>query len=328
MRADSRAMLQLLLERDQTYADIGAVIGSDPDAARAQARSALAELGGADPGRELADYLLGQADPVGRADAVRRLRDDSEAHELASRIVAGLREIAPQANLPRLSEGGDAAVAVADRPGPDEPSDGLSKRQRRVMLGLIAAAAILLGVVVLTAGLLDGDDEPGGEPTTAAAQPDDAIQVKLEPQGSGEGRGEAVFGLATADQLFLDVDVSGLEPPSPDQTYVIWLLLTPRQGYPVSPIEVSENGAFTDRFPIPRFAIPIAGRSRFLDVSLVDRARLQAQVDDFAQSLSGGDQAQLPVLEYEGESALRGEIPATGGPALLDEGSGGEAPAP
>lgn len=327
MRADSRAMLQLLLERGQSYDDIAAVLGQQREDVRERSRSALGELGGAAPEPELSDYLLGQADPVGRADAVRRLQDDPDALELASRIVVELHEIAPQADLPTLPEGRARPADLGTGLGPEHSGTGLSRRQRLVLLVLVAGAAVVLGVVALVGGVFEGGDEPVGEPATSAAEPDDAIRVKLEPQDSSEASGEAIFGLATADQLFLEVSVDGLEPPTPDETYVIWLLLTPEQGYPVSPIDVSDAGAFSDRFPIPRFAIPIAGRSRFLDVSLVDRGRLQAQVDDFAQSLNEAGGAQLPVLDYEGESVLRGEIPATGGPALLDEGDvppGGE----
>ena len=72
MTPDQQATLQLLLERGQSYADLARLLGEDEDEVRARARAALTELGGADPDRNvgLTDYLLGQADPIGRADAV------------------------------------------------------------------------------------------------------------------------------------------------------------------------------------------------------------------------------------------------------------------
>ena len=165
-------------------------------------------------------------------------------------------------------------------------------------------------------------------PATAAARrplapsPDaDAVRVKLEPQDGGDAGGQGLFGLATADQLFLDLDVHGLEQPAPDQSYVVWLLLTPGQGYPISPFDVDAQGNFSDRFPIPRFAVSIAGRARYLDVGLSNRAELQAEVGKFAQSLNKtAAGAELPILDYSGDSVLRGAIPSTGGPALLDGG--------
>jgi hypothetical protein len=325
VKADSRALLELLLERDQGYDDIADVLGTERDEVRERARAALADLGGSEPDPELTDYLLGQADPVGRADAVRRLQDDPEAFELASRLVGELRAVAPQAQLPKLSKAetrrGRRAEAAPEA-APESPGRGLSSRQRWMIAGLAAAAVALVVVVAAISGVFSGDGSSGDSAPSASGS-QDAIKVSLEPQDSGDASGHGVFGLATADQLFLDLDVNGLEVPSSDQTYVVWLLLTPDQGYPISPFEVDDNGNFSDRFPIPRFAIPIAGRARFLDVGLADRTTLQAQVEDFAKGLSKGNQVQLPVLDYQGDSVLRGEIPATGGPALLDEGAKG-----
>ena len=77
---DQRAMLQLLLEGGQSYADIGSLLGIDADEVRSRARAALTEIGGADPDAKvgLTDYLLGQADPIGRADAARQLQHDPD----------------------------------------------------------------------------------------------------------------------------------------------------------------------------------------------------------------------------------------------------------
>jgi anti-sigma-K factor RskA len=322
VKADSRALLELLLERGQTYDDIASVLGTRPDEARERARAALADLGGSEPDPQLTDYLLGQADPVGRADAVGRLQDDPESFELASRLVAELRTVAPQAQLPKLPKGGTRRARRAEpatEAVPQPTGTGLSRRQRLVIAGLAAAAVAVMVVVAAISGVFGDDESSGGSSPSASEQ--DAIKVNLEPQGGSEASGHGVFGLATADQLFLDLDVNGLDVPSSERTYVVWLLLTPDQGYPISPFEVDDNGNFSDRFPIPRFAIPIAGRARYLDVGLSDRSTLQAQVEDFAKGLSTGDQVQLPVLDYQGDSVLRGEIPATGGPALLDEGT-------
>src|SRR5215210_6314847 len=100
---DQRALLQLLCERGQSYEDIAGLLGGTPAEVRERARAALTELGGGDPDSEvgLTDYLLGQADPIGRADAVRHLQADPEALDLASRIETSLRLIAPAAKLPK-----------------------------------------------------------------------------------------------------------------------------------------------------------------------------------------------------------------------------------
>ncbi len=119
---EQRAMLQLLLEGGQGYDDIGSLLGIAPDEVRSRARTALTEIGGADPDSQvgLSDYLLGQADPIGRADAVRHLQSDPDANALAQRLVQNLRLLAPRATLPEVPEprGGRRAAAPAPPPSP------------------------------------------------------------------------------------------------------------------------------------------------------------------------------------------------------------------
>jgi hypothetical protein len=303
-------MLQLLLERDQSYDDIASVLGVGRDEVRERARAALTELQGLEPDAKLADYLVGQADPVGRADAARLLQDDPEALALASSLVARLRSLAPEAELPKLPE-------PAGRHAESRPTT-LSQGQRRSLFGLVGGAVVVLGVILAIAGVFGGGDENVSEPEATGQGADDAIEVSLEPQGKFSARGEALFGIATADQPFVDLSLEGLESLPAEQAYVLWFLLTPDQGYPISPFEPREDGTFSDRFPIPDFAADIVRRARFIDVSFTDRAALSAQVDEFARRLGRTRQLEQPLLRYEGESVLRGELPTTGGPALQD----------
>jgi Sigma-70, region 4 len=132
---EQRAMLQLLLEGGQSYEDIGSLLGITPEEVRSRARAALTEIGGADPDAQvpISDYLLGHADPIGRADAVRHLQSDPEANALAERLVAQLRLLAPKAQLPEIppARGGRRAAApppprppeAAREPHPHPPQD-------------------------------------------------------------------------------------------------------------------------------------------------------------------------------------------------------------
>jgi hypothetical protein len=123
---EQRAMLQLLLEGGQGYDDIGSLLGIAPDEVRSRARAALTEIGGADPDAQvgLSDYLLGQADPIGRADAVRQLQGDPDANALAQRLVQNLRLLAPKADLPEIPEprGGRRAAAAPPPPAAAPPA--------------------------------------------------------------------------------------------------------------------------------------------------------------------------------------------------------------
>jgi hypothetical protein len=332
LTADQQAMLQLLLERDQSYEDLASVLGVGVDEVRSRARAALAELGGADPDAQvgLTDYLLGQADPIGRADAVRQLQGDPEARRLASELIDRLRELAPGAQLPELPKPRErrgvlgrraqaapgAAGAASPQPeaaeggrAPSAPGrlrETLSRGQQQMIVALVAGAVIVIAVVLLITGAFDGDDEaqPATETqTTAQAEGDVLTTVQLEPQGGSDATGEATFGLATGDQPYVDLTLENLSTLPQDRTYVVWLLLSGNQGYPLSPLQVSEDGSFSDRFPIPQFAIPIASRARFVDISLSENRSL---LEDLRKAVN----QQRPILGYQGDSLLRGEIPA------------------
>src|SRR5919112_1621299 len=94
---DQQATLQLLLVRGQRYGDLAKLLNVEEAEVRSRARGALTELGGADPDRTvgLTDYLLGQADPIGRADASRHLRQDADDRALAATLGERLQELFP-----------------------------------------------------------------------------------------------------------------------------------------------------------------------------------------------------------------------------------------
>jgi Sigma-70, region 4 len=217
---EQRALLQLLLERDQSYDDIAAVLGAGREEARSRARSALAALAGREPDAELTDYLLGQAGPVERADVARRLRRDPESLELSARLLDELRALAPRARLPALPQPADlrsrADTGARARAGAEEGTEGLERRQRRMLLGLAAVAVLVFAVVGAVAGLFGGGDEPAPGPTAGSEEPEDAVAVRLEPRGRTDVGGRAVLGLATGDQPFIDLTLEGLEPIPPD----------------------------------------------------------------------------------------------------------------
>lgn len=212
-------MLQLLLEGGQSYEDIGSLLGIAPDEVRNRARSSLSEIGGADPDAQvgLSDYLLGQADPIGRADAVRHLQSDPEANALAQRLVQNLRLLAPKAQLPEIPEPRGGRKAPAPPPPPAAPAQaplaappspgappapkgpgfasrvagffsglgGLSgKRRTQFVVGLAAALALVIVVIVVASsgGSSNGSDCKGVD--TAAAQQAGVPTIKLVATGA------------------------------------------------------------------------------------------------------------------------------------------------
>jgi hypothetical protein len=330
---DQQATLQLLLERGQSYGDLATLLGQDEAEVRARARAALTELGGADPDRNvgLTDYLLGQADPIGRADASRHLRDDPDDYALATELSETLRAMFPAAELPRLPgeprpagfrrrKAPKAGAAASGSPGADRraPFAGLSQSQTRMIVISAGAGILLLAIVLGISGAFSGGGSDAtsaatGGTTTAASADQTIQQVPLSAVGGGNASGEALFGLATGDQPFVEVSIDGLDPAPTDETYVIWLMLTDTQGYPLAPITVPSSGRFQQRFPIPSAVLPVVARVRFVDVSIAPVKTIQKLVRDAIQNTS-------LVLDEPGNVVVRGEIPKASG----QQGSGGQ----
>jgi hypothetical protein len=323
---DQQATLQLLLVRGQSYADLAKLLAVDESEIRARARAALTELGGTDPDRNvgLTDYLLGQADPIGRADASRHLREHADDHALAATLGERLRELFPGAELPRLPGEPRRARRLRRAPaardvasGPAAPSrgprpSGLSSSQTRLLVVLGSAAVLLIAVVLALTGAFGGGDDDdssaaSGEPTTTASAGDEEIErVALRPTEGGDARGEALFGLATGDQPFVELSIDGLDPAPGGQQYVVWLMLTQQQGYPLSPIAASQQGSYSNRFPIPPAVLPVVARVRFVEVAIAPAKEIRRVVEQALEETS-------LVVDRPGRPVLRGEIPRTGG---------------
>ena len=218
-------MLQLLLEGGQGYDDIGSLLGIAPEEVRSRARSALTEIGGADPDSQVAlsDYLLGQADPIGRADAIRHLQSDPEANALAERLVQNLRLLAPKAQLPDVPElrGGRRAApapplpdpaapvppaapsAAPSAPAPPQPAQpqgpgfaarvsgffsGFSrmsgKRRTQFLVAMVAVLGLVIAVVAVASGGGGGGNSDCKPLNTSAAQQAGVPSMKLSATGA------------------------------------------------------------------------------------------------------------------------------------------------
>lgn len=311
---DQTAVLEFLLG-GQTYAELAELLGLDEADVRRRARSALAELGGADPDRAvgLTDYLLGKADPIGRADAVRHLRQDADDHALAERILAGLRELAPQADLPRLPATPGAGRFMRGAPGVerrDSRAGALPSRRGRMIAMLSGAAVILVFVVLAITGVFSGEEEAPLGAETPSENDDGSLQVpgteleriRLASVGAGDAQGEGIVGLTDSDQPYIDLTLSNLEPAPNEQVYVVWFLFDEETGYPLAPIEPDRTGSFEQRFPIPSAAIPVLGRIRFLNVSLAPQRTVLRTIQD---ALEEG----TLVIRKSGETVLQNRKP-------------------
>ena len=329
---DQRAMLQLLLQRGQSYDDIGSLLGLEVEQVRARARTALTEIGGEDPDTEvgLTDYLLGQADPIGRADVARRLQNDSQVRDLAERLATQLRVLAPGAELPQLGadDAGQARSRRAAAPAPAEPTaagaesaqrsgiaSGLSPRQRQAIAGLIGGGIVILLVVLAVTGVFGGGDDDGDSTASSDQGANQATntasnltRAELTPQNGGDAGGVAVF-VQVRNQPALQVNVTGLEPSGNGEGYVIWLYSSDSRAFPLVRQPVGENGQLRGATEIPTQLIQALGQGLFdsIDVSLASNSDITAALRQARRTQN------LP--RYAGESIARGPITGPGFPA-------------
>jgi hypothetical protein len=277
-------MLQLLLERGQSYDDLASILGVGPDEVRSRARAALKELAGADPDRNVAltDYLLGQADPIDRADAVRHLKDDPEDLALVTELAQKLRLVAPEAELPRLpGEERQPRPRGATRrrlpkplkrlaPAPRESADGeprpprttLSRRQTQGIV-IAACAAVLVAVGVLAIAGVFSSGSSGSTTTSTSTSAD-----TTPPSGSV-------------------------------------------QGYPLLPIgaanskgktaKLESNGNFEDSIPIPTAVQSILPNVQAVAITLADNAKV-------AKSIQTAVSNQQAILTVQGKTDFIGVV--------------------
>ena len=344
---EQRAMLQLLLEGGQGYDDIGSLLGIPPDEVRSRARAALREIGGADPDAQvsLSDYLLGQADPIGRADAVRHLQGDPDANALAERLVAQLRLLAPKAVLPEVPapRGRRRAAPPAEQPisataagapeaqaspsaGPREPSGpgigdrvsgafsglgNLSKRQAQVAVAVVTVLILAIVAVLVVSG---GDDDSGGSDcptidTSAAAEAGLPASTLSAPEGTEDENGCSAAGqvviTSTGEQIILQANASGLEPTNAGETYVLWLYRSDQESVPIGQNPVDDSGNLIGAAPLTPQALLLLPAFQSVRVSRVT----QEQTTQIEQALRQQRKQPLAVTAFLGQTVLEGAVP-------------------
>ena len=344
---EQRAMLQLLLEGGQGYDDIGSLLGISPDEVRSRARAALREMGGADPDAQvsLSDYLLGQADPIGRADAVRHLQGDPEANALAERLVAQLRLLAPKASLPEVpaprgrrrapapaepsisaTAAGAQEAQASPSAGPREPSSpgisgrvsgafsgigNLSKRQGQVAVAVVAVLILAIVAILVVSGGDEGSDAPDC-PTvdTAPAEQAGLPATSLSaPEGSEDENGCSPVGqvviTASNNQVILQANASGLEPTNAGETYVLWMYRSDQEAVPIGQNPVDDSGNLNGAAPLTPQALLLLPAFQSIRVSRVT----EEQTAQIQQALQQQRKQPLPVTAFAGQIVLEGPVP-------------------
>ena len=333
--ADQSAVLEMLLTGGQKYSDLDDLFGLDEGESRGRARAALAELGGADPDRNvgLTDYVLGQADPIGRADVVRHLRQDAADRELAEKIVSELETKFSGAELPKLPQA-QAASRFSGRVGTPTkrsakeskpsraPRTSFSPKQTRIFAAMGGGAVVLIAVVLALAGVFSGDDADSttplpdaGETASQDGAPTDPVdpstpipdgeeisRVPLTSPTGGKAGGAAVVGIASGTQPYLDLVLSDLPDAPKGKAYVAWFMFDEDHGYPMATAIVPQNGSFENRVPIPQEVAGPISEARAIEISLSDP-------QDIIESAEAALAEESLQIERPGETILRGDVP-------------------
>jgi hypothetical protein len=310
-------MLQLLLERGQSYEDLASLLGAEIGEVRGRARAALAEIAGEDPDRDtgLTDYLVGQADPIARADVARHLGADPAAHALATKLEAQLRLLAPGAELPTLPR---EPRAQTERAAPASTGGGapgsVSGRQRRLIAALLAGLAVVTVLVLLVAGVFDGGDSSStstaadngsgssgdGAPANTAAG-GDVTRAVLSPVGGSPGRGVALFARVKKVPL-IQVTTIGLDQLAKGEAYYVWLYKSDQLVLRVGGFVVDKKGNAVAPLQVPAQAVALVANGTFDQIDVTRTA----DADYRAALTRAREQKTLPALT--GTSVLRGEI--------------------
>jgi Anti-sigma-K factor rskA/Sigma-70, region 4 len=297
-----RAIIELILQRGQTYEELAEKLGLPENRVRTLARDALVELapvtakGVEDDWRgQLADYVLGQqAGP--ESTATRGHLRRSEAARSWTRSLLDSLDTLYANGMPAIPDGGGGRRGreSRDEPAPAagpkrrEPSRPLGPDARRTVFRrrLAAAAgvvAVILVVVLLLPpiGLLTGgDDESGGGGATEQASSGTGEQAS---NAAGTPAGVAVVAQQDGKRQVV-VQAANLDATTEGQAYEVWLYNSPQDAKSMGAQVTNDKGQYQGAGPLPSDY----AKYKFVDISL-------EPIDNNS--------------EHSGKSVLRGEMP-------------------
>ena len=314
---EQNAMLRLLAQGEQGYADIAALMGLGEDEVRAKVIGALAQLqaegkpapdippplaGGAKPAAEVTPS---EPEPVAEPPAT---RDDAEP--------AIADSVAPRGGAPSKPA---AAPSSSGQPPSGRRTIALPSGRSAWLLGGGIAAAIVV-VVVLIIVLSGGSDgggsstAPTGAATTAtegggaesAAASKQPTRAELKAVDGSEASGLATFG-RFEKKLALQIEATGLEPTTEGtDSYTVWLAQSPQKMVPLASTAVKASGKGANEIAA-QFEVPVeilgylaAGTFGQIAITRTDNKRLETALK--------AAQKQKTAPAYSGDPVLQGTI--------------------
>lgn len=308
---DQRAVVELVLRQDRSYAELAGLLDLSADAVRRRAHDGLRTLGpdnGLDAQQRgrVSDYLLGQLADDERTTTMAWLSDDPRARAWA-RTVAG--ELAPVATrpLPEVPAGADPHSG-SDRAPAGAPSGARAAARPAPPKASRLGGAMLIGVCTVALATLvvwllgRDDDSPSAKAraqATATATPTPGAQplaeVALRPVGASKARGTMQVNVAQNGEVGILVLADRVEPSRPGAAYAVWLTDARRK-----PLRLGfEAKASGERSPSGSLAV--AGPST--EIAPATFARALTRYDQLVVSLETSDRTTSP-----GPVVLRGSL--------------------
>lgn len=316
LSGDQKALLTLLLVRNRTTEEIAGILDTDRSDVETMIVESVEAVAPGEPRlpTPVALSLVGQADPIARADSASALDDDPKLAERAEEIGGELASLFPPeekergpvppkatSSSPEPSASPENQEASAS--GPVEAAEsagsgaspGIGRGNRRLLSILISAAGLLavIAAVVLLAG--GGDDD---RPTDVGP-----TQARLSPSEGQSGRGSVEFGFAGTN-FAANISLAGLAENRPGQSYALWLD-GPVGAFPVERVKVGPQGSVAGQAVLNEAIICFIAADLFTDLKLSRSGDPEFQTA-LRQAVRSGDGGPFP--EYVGETVLTGRI--------------------
>jgi hypothetical protein len=324
LTAEQRAILELVLQRGQSYEQLSEKLDMPERRVRELAREALVELAPITAQRvdeewrgQLADYVLGQqAGPESTATRG-HLRRSEAARSWARSLLDSLDDL--YGEHPAIPEGErakggrgkrEAAAAAAPAPSPEaKPArparqplsreGGDTFRTRRLAAAGGVLALLLLGLLVWPIGLLTGDDD-GGSSEQAASKPKSS---NAATGANAKTRGQAlIFERSGKPQVL--ITAVGLPPSNQRQAYEAWLYNSNKDAKSLGLTVTDKQGRLQGGAALPADY----SKYKFFDLSLepIDKNRSHS-----GQSSLRGVLEMLDKPVFQGKGKNRVKVTAT-----------------
>jgi hypothetical protein len=292
LSAEQRAIIELVLQRGQTYSTLAGMLSMSEERVRELAHDALAELAPVSARQveddwrgQLADYVLGQQSGPESTATRGHLRRSEPARLWTTSLLDSLETLYGDRALPTVPTGDRRARERPgrgrERPKPEErprrevSPEALGAVRRRRMFAGAGALVLLAALVVLVwpVGVLTGDDDDGdGEAATLN-----------QPAGSGSVPAGIAIVAERSGRRQVIVQAASLPPSRQREAYEVWLYNSPSDARSLGAQVTDARGTYQGAGPLPEDY----ENYRFIDVS-------REPIND--------------DRKHSGESVLRGRI--------------------